>query len=114
MSAENVFTDDERNGLYCAIFERRDMRSQLVPDPVPAAVLARLLEAAHHAPSAGFMQPWDFLVIESREVRQRVLGNFERENRACRRERRQRTRIHLSQPQAPGHPRQPPEPVYHV
>ncbi|TBW50343.1 5,6-dimethylbenzimidazole synthase [Marinobacter halodurans] len=80
MSADNAFNDAERQGLYRAIFERRDVRSQFLPDPVPAAVLGRLLEAAHHAPSVGFMQPWDFLVIESREVRRRVLDNFDQEN----------------------------------
>lgn len=80
MPADNAFTDEERSGLYRAIFERRDVRSQFLPDPVPPDVLGRLLEAAHHAPSVGFMQPWDFLVIESREVRQRVLDNFDQEN----------------------------------
>lgn len=75
------FTDDERQGLYRAIHERRDVRSQFLPDPIPVDVLARLLTAAHHAPSVGFMQPWDFIVIDSTEVRQSVLHIFEEENR---------------------------------
>jgi len=75
------FTDQERQGLYRAIHERRDVRSQFLPDPIPADVLARLLTAAHHAPSVGFMQPWDFIVIDSTEVRQSVLDIFEEENR---------------------------------
>ena len=74
------FTESEREGLYRAIYERRDVRSQFLPDPVPSHVLARLLNAAHHAPSVGFMQPWDFLVIDSLEVRQSVLEIFDREN----------------------------------
>lgn len=74
------FTDQEREGLYRAIFERRDVRSQFLPDPVPPEVLGRLLTAAHHAPSVGFMQPWDFLVIDSVEVRKSVLALFDREN----------------------------------
>lgn len=56
------------------------MRSQFLPDEIPPDVLARLLEAAHHAPSVGFMQPWDFIVIESRSVREAVLSTFEEEN----------------------------------
>lgn len=56
------------------------MRSQFLPDEIPPDVLARLLEAAHHAPSVGFMQPWDFIVIESRTVREAVLSTFEEEN----------------------------------
>jgi 5,6-dimethylbenzimidazole synthase len=74
------FTDSERQGVYRAIFERRDVRSQFLPDPVSPDVLTRLLEAAHHAPSVGFMQPWDFIVIESRDVRETVLAMFEQEN----------------------------------
>ena len=35
----------------------------VIADPVPDAVLGRLLDAAHHGPSVGFMQPWDFIVI---------------------------------------------------
>ncbi|KPQ24707.1 MAG: 5,6-dimethylbenzimidazole synthase [Halomonas sp. HL-48] len=74
------FSDAERRGLYRAIFERRDVRAQFLPDPIPKDVLTRLLEAAHHAPSVGFMQPWDFIVIESRDVREAVLALFEQEN----------------------------------
>ncbi|KAA1174369.1 5,6-dimethylbenzimidazole synthase [Marinobacter salinexigens] len=74
------FSRTETEGLYRAIYERRDVRSQFLPDPVPNDVLARLLDAAHHAPSVGFMQPWDFIVIDSVEVRQQVLSIFDREN----------------------------------
>jgi len=79
-AADNSFSPAEREALYRAIRERRDVRSQFLPDRVPADVLARLLQAAHHAPSVGFMQPWDFIVIDSREVRQQVHEIFEREN----------------------------------
>ncbi|UYF98939.1 5,6-dimethylbenzimidazole synthase [Halomonas sp. GD1P12] len=76
------FSEAERAGVYRAIFERRDVRAQFLPDPIPDAVLTRLLEAAHHAPSVGFMQPWDFIVIESREVRENVLALFDAANAA--------------------------------
>ncbi|GEK71533.1 MULTISPECIES: 5,6-dimethylbenzimidazole synthase [Halomonas] len=77
---DHAFPEAQREGLYRAIFERRDVRAQFRPDPIPPAVLARLLEAAHHAPSVGFMQPWDFLLIDDRAVRGRVHAIFEREN----------------------------------
>ena len=51
------FDDKERAAVYRAIYERRDMR-HFVPAPVDPAVLARLIDAAHHAPSVGYMQPW--------------------------------------------------------
>lgn len=74
------FSDAERAGLYRAIYERRDVRSQFLPDPIPRPVLARLLKAAHHAPSVGFMQPWDFILIDSLELRQQVLASYDEEN----------------------------------
>ncbi|WP_417543342.1 5,6-dimethylbenzimidazole synthase [Marinobacter sp.] len=74
------FSDEERAGLYRAIYERRDVRSQFLPDPIPRPVLARLLKAAHHAPSVGFMQPWDFILIDSLDVRQQVLASYNEEN----------------------------------
>jgi 5,6-dimethylbenzimidazole synthase len=81
MSApNNRFSDDERRALYRAIRERRDVRAQFLPDPIPPEVLARLLQAAHHAPSVGFMQPWDFIMIDSLEVKRAVKALFEQEN----------------------------------
>lgn len=75
------FTDDERRGLYRAIHERRDVRSHFLADPIPDDVLRRILDAAHHAPSVGFMQPWDFVVIRDRAVREAVHRNFEASSR---------------------------------
>lgn len=79
-TCNNAFSETERRGVYRAIHERRDVRAQFLPDRIPPEVLTRLLEAAHHAPSVGFMQPWDFIVIESRDVRETVLTLFEQEN----------------------------------
>jgi 5,6-dimethylbenzimidazole synthase len=77
MSRNDHFSDEERRGVYRAIYERRDVRSQFLPDPVPDDVLCRILDAAHHAPSVGFMQPWDFLVIRDAAIRQEVYQNFD-------------------------------------
>src|SRR5258708_5651787 len=73
---EHRFTEEERRGLYRAIYERRDVRSSFKPDAIPDNVLARLLDAAHHAPSVGFMQPWDFIVIADVAVRTQVKELF--------------------------------------
>lgn len=62
--------------MYRAIHERRDVRSQFLSDPLPDEVLARLLTAAHHAPSVGFMQPWRFVVIRDAKVRKRIHGLY--------------------------------------
>jgi len=71
------FSEAERRAVYRVIYERRDVRSQFLKDPVPDDVLTRILDAAHHAPSVGFMQPWDFIVIRDAAVRAKVHGNFE-------------------------------------
>src|ERR1700727_2665181 len=81
MRQDDRFSDEERRGVYRAIYERRDVRSQFLPDPIPDDVLARILDAAHHAPSVGFMQPWDFLVIRDAEIRRAVHRNFESASR---------------------------------
>src|SRR5690606_14442014 len=70
----NAFSGAERDAVYRAIRERRDVRVGFRPDPVPDEVLTRVLDAAHQAPSVGFSQPWDFVVIQDEEVRRRVHG----------------------------------------
>ena len=70
----------ERAAIYKCIFTRRDVRSQFRPDPIPDAVLARILQAAHHAPSVGFMQPWDFILIRDTAVKQRLHAAFQAAN----------------------------------
>ncbi len=70
------FTHDEREALYKTIFNRRDVRGQFKPDSIPDEVLARLLQAAHHAPSVGFMQPWNFMLIRAKAIRQQIHQAF--------------------------------------
>lgn len=72
----HAFSDADRAAVYQAIYSRRDVRGQFLPDPVADDVLGRVLLAAHHAPSVGFMQPWNFLVVRSPAVKQRVHDVF--------------------------------------
>lgn len=78
MSERHRYPDDDIAALYRVIAERRDMRHYL-PDPVDPAVLARLLGAAHLAPSVGFMQPWRFIRITDRQLRQQIHALVEAE-----------------------------------
>ncbi|MGF6742064.1 5,6-dimethylbenzimidazole synthase [Paraburkholderia atlantica] len=75
------FDDSERDAVYRAIYERRDMR-HFVPDPVDPAVLRRLLDAAHHAPSVGYMQPWRIVRITDAALRTGLRDIVERERLA--------------------------------
>ena len=72
----HAFTQEARDAIYHAIFSRRDVRGQFLPTPVPDEVLSRILTAAHHAPSVGFMQPWNFLVVRSPDTKRRVHAAF--------------------------------------
>jgi 5,6-dimethylbenzimidazole synthase len=78
---ENDFTPEERRGVYRAIYERRDIRAQFLPTLIPPRVLGRLLDAAHHGPSVGFMQPWDFLIIRDPALRRAIHESFLAANR---------------------------------
>jgi 5,6-dimethylbenzimidazole synthase len=69
---EHAFSASERQAVYRAIAERRDMRRFLPNAPVPEDMLARLLQAAHSAPSVGLMQPWRFIRITNAELRTRI------------------------------------------
>ena len=72
------FSDAERAAVYRAIYERRDMR-HFVSDPVGPDVLQRLLDAAHHAPSVGYMQPWRIIRITETKLRAALHDNVENE-----------------------------------
>ena len=75
------FDEAERAAVYRAIYERRDMR-HFVPGPVDPATLRRLFDAAHHAPSVGFMQPWRIVRITDTALRERLHAAVERERLA--------------------------------
>ena len=62
------FSSEEIAAVYKAIAERRDIR-HFLPDPIAPELLARLLNAAHAAPSVGFMQPWRFIRISDPNLR---------------------------------------------
>ncbi len=76
------FSNQEKSGLYKAIYTRRDVRSHFNSNPIADDVLTRILNAAHHAPSVGFSQPWNFILIRDRKTKEKVKESFakEREN----------------------------------
>jgi 5,6-dimethylbenzimidazole synthase len=80
LARAGAFSASERDAVYRAIETRRDVRSEFLPDPVPDDVVGRLLAAAHHAPSVGFMQPWNFIVVRDAAMRSQVWEAFSRAN----------------------------------
>ena len=76
--SDHAFSPDERAAVYRAIAERRDMR-HFAGGEVAPELLARLLQAAHQAPSVGLMQPWRFVRITRPELRESIHGLVEAE-----------------------------------
>ena len=72
------FTSTQIETLYQVIAARRDMR-HFRSDPLGEALMARLLQAAHCAPSVGYMQPWRFIRVRSAELRSQMLALVETE-----------------------------------
>lgn len=66
------FPPDQRDALWRVISARRDVRSGFSSRPIPDDVLHRMLAAAHAAPSVGFSQPWDFIVVRDHDLRTQV------------------------------------------
>ncbi|MFY9627983.1 MAG: nitroreductase family protein, partial [Methylocystis sp.] len=70
------FSQAERDAVYRAIYTRRDVRNEFLDAEVPREVIMRILDAAHHAPSVGFMQPWNFILVRDRQIRAQVSAAF--------------------------------------
>ncbi|MFB5622509.1 MAG: 5,6-dimethylbenzimidazole synthase [Nitrosarchaeum sp.] len=73
------FTDEEKNGFYKAIYSRRDVRSHFTSRSIKDSVLTKILNAAHHAPSVGFSQPWNFILIKNNITKKKIKDSFEEE-----------------------------------
>jgi 5,6-dimethylbenzimidazole synthase len=76
-----MFSNEEKQAIYSVIYKRRDVRSFL-PDPVSQDIIDRILQAAHHAPSVGFMQPWNFIIVKSAEIKEQLAWAAEKERKA--------------------------------
>ena len=84
MQGDPSFSDADRSAIYRAIALRRDVRRGFINRPLPDELLGRLLAAAHHAPSVGFMQPSRFIVIRNNATRQAIYDIFKDANAQAR------------------------------
>lgn len=83
-SSTKLFTDQDVAVLQEIILHRRDVRgNRFIDRPVEQPVIDQLLRAALHAPSVGFSQPWEFVLIRDRETRQLVKDSFDEVNDAA-------------------------------
>ncbi|MCH2205435.1 MAG: 5,6-dimethylbenzimidazole synthase [Lentisphaerales bacterium] len=75
------FSPQEKETFYKLIAARRDVRSGFLADEIPKDVVEKVLQAAHQAPSVGFLQPWNFILISSSETKQKVKKAFLKANK---------------------------------
>lgn len=81
MTENRYFTAAERAAVYEVIAQRRDMR-HFLSTPIAPERLARLLQAAHNAPSVGLMQPWRFIRITDPALRSGIAQLVDAERQA--------------------------------
>ncbi len=75
------FTQEDSQKLLTIIKARRDVRGgRFVEKPVEEEKLQKLLQAAIHAPSVGYSQPWEFVIIKNAKIKEAVYNSFVKEN----------------------------------
>jgi 5,6-dimethylbenzimidazole synthase len=73
---ESEFDPAARAAFYEVVARRRDIRMFQPGRTIPVEVLERILNAAHQAPSVGYSQPWDFIIVRDPVVRRRIRASF--------------------------------------
>ncbi|XPF96210.1 5,6-dimethylbenzimidazole synthase [Colwellia sp. RE-S-Sl-9] len=75
------FTPEDTHIIKEIMQYRRDVRGNRFTDKnVPSEVIDQILEAALYAPSVGYSQPWQFIVIDDQNIKQKVFNSFTEEN----------------------------------
>ncbi len=65
----------EIDALINLLTTRRSIRAYR-PDPVPREFIQKIVEAARWAPSGGNAQPWEFIVITKKELKDKIADFF--------------------------------------
>ncbi len=74
-----IFNDFEKEIFYSVIFSRRDVRKRFLNKNIEDKIIFNILKAAHYAPSVGFSQPWNFILIKDRNTRIKIKDSFLKE-----------------------------------
>jgi 5,6-dimethylbenzimidazole synthase len=75
------FTQDDATKLLQIIKARRDVRgNRFISTPLEDDKLHMILEAGISAPSVGYSQPWQFVIIKNQDIKNKIIKNFQHEN----------------------------------
>jgi len=76
---DKQFSESEKEVFYKVIFSRRDVRKKFIDKNIDNKTIHTILKAAHHAPSVGFSQPWNFILIKDKDTRIKIKDSFLKE-----------------------------------
>jgi len=74
--SDNSISEKDRKGFYKILFSRRDVRTHFIKKDIQLPIILRILNAAHHAPSVGYSQPWNFIIIKDENTRKKIKDSF--------------------------------------
>ena len=78
MKEGKLFTKQDALLLEEIILNRRDVRgNHFIDEPLNDDCLDKLIDAALHAPSVGFSQPWEFVIVRDKAIRHQIKESFE-------------------------------------
>ncbi len=76
-----LFTASDQQRLEEIMLMRRDVRgNNFINRAVSKEDINKILRAGLLAPSVGFSQPWEFIVIQDKSIKQKIADCFVREN----------------------------------
>jgi 5,6-dimethylbenzimidazole synthase len=74
---QRTFTAEDQALLQDILLHRRDVRgNRFINTPIPETEVTKILKAAVVAPSVGFSQPWEFVLIKNPETKQAIKQSF--------------------------------------
>ena len=76
---DKQFSESEKEVFYKVIFSRRDVRKKFIDKTIDNKTIHTILKAVHHAPSVGFSQPWNFILIKDKDTRIKIKDSFLKE-----------------------------------
>lgn len=81
---ERLFTEQDQILLEEMMLHRRDVRGNNFTDKdVEDDVIEKILHAASLAPSVGFSQPWEFVIVRDEAIKNQVVDSFDQANAAA-------------------------------
>ncbi|HTB05932.1 MAG TPA: nicotinate-nucleotide--dimethylbenzimidazole phosphoribosyltransferase [Bacteroidia bacterium] len=78
---QRLFSEEEAKVLEDIILHRRDVRgNRFLTKSIDEEIIEKILISALNAPSVGYSQPWEFVVVKDNAIKEQVRKSFNEEN----------------------------------